>query len=151
VSERGIRRRPCSFDSVISPRDLGKSKRVAQTRDFQRVCGLGLVVRGIIWCRSRLRRRVLSDRFFFLSCRVLPPRRDLSESEFAGRARVVQERRKLQGFLLNPVKAGRVSRPEDWKGSSGHDDTGTWGAPTGTGSPIPADRIPLPTDPRTRI
>jgi putative transposase len=49
---------------------------------------------------SRLRRWVLSDRFFFLSCRVLPTRQNLRESEFALLAQVIRERRKQHGFLL---------------------------------------------------
>ena len=83
---------------------------------------------------------------FFLSCRVLPARQKLSESEFAILAEVIWERRKL-----NRVKAGRVERPDDWKSSSGHGDTRTIGAPAGAGSPIPVHRITLPADPRTRI
>jgi hypothetical protein len=43
---------------------------------------------------SRLRRLVLSDRVFFLSCRVLPTRQDLTEREFEIFARVIRERRK---------------------------------------------------------
>ena len=172
---------------------------------------------------SRLRRLVLSDRFFFLSCRVLPTRQILSEFDFATLAHVIMERRKEHGFFLrawvflpdhghaiisprfpltisrvleaikvgatlrinrrrgergvllqgrffdralrtareyqekveyrhlNPVKAGLVRRAEDWKWSSVHDYTGTVRAPAGAGSPIPVDRINLPTDPRTRI
>jgi putative transposase len=172
---------------------------------------------------SRLRRLVLSDRFFFLSCRVLPTRRNLSEPEFATLAQVMSERRKQHGFLLtawvslpdhwhaivypsfpltisrvlqaikvgatlrinrrrgergallqrrffdralrtvredhekvedihlNPVKAGLVRRPDDWKWSSVHDYTGTLRALAGAGSPIPVDRITLPADLRTRI
>lgn len=172
---------------------------------------------------SRLRRLVLSDRFFFLSCRVLPTRRTLNESEFACLAQVVQERRKAHGFLLtawvflsdhwhaiifprfprtiarvlesikvgatlrlnrarrergmlfqgryfdralctvkeynekveyihlNPVKAGFVTRPEDWPWSSVHDYTGSWRAAWGPGSPIPVDRIVLPADEQTRL
>lgn len=49
---------------------------------------------------SRLRRLVLPDRFFFLSCRVLPTRQKLTEHEFAVLARVLRERRKEHGFLL---------------------------------------------------
>jgi putative transposase len=49
---------------------------------------------------SRLRRLVLSDRWFFISCRVLPHRRVLSASEFADLARVIHERRGQHGFLL---------------------------------------------------
>ncbi len=100
---------------------------------------------------SRLRRLVLSERFFFLSCRVLPTRHKLSESEFATLARVILERRKQHGFLLNPVKGGLVQRPEDWKRSSVRDYTGTVRAPAGAGSPIPVDRIMLPAHPHTRI
>ena len=49
---------------------------------------------------SRLRRLVVSDRWFFISCRLLPRRRMLSELEFAGLARVIDERRQKHGFLL---------------------------------------------------
>lgn len=172
---------------------------------------------------SRLRRLVLSDRFFFLSCRVLPTRRTLSESEFALLAQVMRERREQHGFLLtawvflldhwhaiiyptfpltisrvlesvkvaathrinhhrgeegmllqgqffdralrtvreyqekvayihlNPVKAGLVERPEDWKWSSVRDYTGTVRGPAGVGSTLPVDRFTLPADPCTRI
>ena len=54
----------------------------------------------IIPAMSRLRRRVLSDRFFFISCRVLPVRSILSESEFACLARTIQERREEHQLLL---------------------------------------------------
>ncbi len=50
---------------------------------------------------SRLRRLVVSDRWFFVTCRVLPRRRILSESEFACLARVIHERREEHGFLLS--------------------------------------------------
>lgn len=172
---------------------------------------------------SRLRRMVLSDRYFFISCRVHCLRRKLSESEFACLANVVRARRKAHGFLLtawvflpdhwhaiifprspltisrvlesikvgatlrinssrgeggvflqgrffdhalrtvkeynervdyihlNPVRAGLVKRPEDWPWSSVHDFTGSLRKPSGRGSPIPVDRILLPTDERTRI
>jgi len=101
---------------------------------------------------------VLSDRFFFLSCRVLPTRRNLSESEFATLAHVIWERRKQHEFLLTawvfvfePGQAGLGPRPDDWKWSSVHNYTGTVRAPAGAGSPIPVERISLPADPRTRI
>jgi putative transposase len=182
-------------------------------------------------CISRLRRLVLSDRFFFISCRVHRLRRNLNEAEFACLAEVVRERRKVHRFLLtawvflpdhwhaiifprspltisramesikvsgtrminadrgergvllqgrffdralrtvkeynekvayihwNPVKAGLVKRPEDcpvptgsrekWSGI--HDYTGTVNAPCGNGSPIPVDRILMPSDDRRRI
>jgi REP element-mobilizing transposase RayT len=49
---------------------------------------------------SRLRRLVLTDRFFFVTCRVLRRRNPLSETEFECLARVITERRKHHGFLL---------------------------------------------------
>ncbi len=59
---------------------------------------------------SRLRRLVLSDRFFFLSCRLLPTRQNLSESEFAILAQVMRERRKQHGFVLTAW----VFLPDHW-------------------------------------
>jgi putative transposase len=59
---------------------------------------------------SRLRRLVLSDRWFFISCRLLPGRRILSESEFACLARVIHERREEHGFLLTAW----VFLPDHW-------------------------------------
>jgi REP element-mobilizing transposase RayT len=59
---------------------------------------------------SRLRRLVLSDRWFFISCRVLPHRRVLSASEFADLARVIHERRSKHGFLFT----ARASLPDHW-------------------------------------
>jgi len=172
---------------------------------------------------SRLRRWVLSDRFFFITCRVHRLRRKLSEEEFRCLAGVIEERRGVHRFLLtawvflpdhwhaiifprspltisklmesvkvsatrlinadrgergvllqgrffdralcavkeyndkvayihgNPVKAGLVERPEDWKWSSVHDYTETLNAPSGEGCPIPVDRILMPSDERTRI
>jgi REP-associated tyrosine transposase len=166
---------------------------------------------------------VLSDRFFFITCRVYRPRSELNETEFSILAEVVRERRKKYRFLLaawvllpdhwhaiifprspltisrviesikvsgtrlinnrrgergvllqgrffdralrtvkeyhdkvayihwNPVKAGWVKRPEDWKWSSIHDYTGTVNTPSGKGSPIPIDRIMMPSDERRRI
>src|SRR5579859_714317 len=179
---------------------------------------------GVIMRRmSRLRRMVLSDRFFFVTCRVYRPRGKLNESEFSVLAEVIRERRKKHRFLftgwvflpdhwhaiifprspltisaamesikvsatrlinnrrgergvlmqgrffdralrtvkeyhekieymhLNPVKAGLVKRPEDWKWSSVLDFTGSVNAPSGQGSPIPVDRILMPSDERRRI
>jgi putative transposase len=59
---------------------------------------------------SRLRRLVLSDRFFFVTCRLLPRRRNLGESEFAWLARVIRERRRKHGFLLTAW----VFLPDHW-------------------------------------
>ena len=47
-----------------------------------------------------LRRLVLSNRFFFVSCRLLRSRQELSESEFDCLAQVIRARRKRHGFLL---------------------------------------------------
>ena len=122
---------------------------------------------------SRLRRLVVSDRWFFVTCRVLPRRGILSASEFGCLARVIQERREEHGFLLSAgvflpdhghaiiyppypltistVKAGLVSRPEDWRWSSVHDYTGTINQAPITPSGLSVDRVSLPADPRTRI
>ncbi len=59
---------------------------------------------------SRLRRLVVSDRWFFITSRVLPRRRMLSDSEFALLARAIQERREEHGFLLTAW----VFLPDHW-------------------------------------
>jgi REP-associated tyrosine transposase len=172
---------------------------------------------------SRLRRMVLSDRFFFITCRVHRLLRNLDDGEFAVLGEVVRERRKAHRFLLtvwvflpdhwraiifprspltisrvmeaikvgstkriyagrgergvfmqgrffdralrtvkeynekvayihwNPVKAGLVQRPEDWKWSSFRDYTGSVNKAEGKGSPIPIDRIMMQSDERRRI
>ena len=172
---------------------------------------------------SRLRRLVVSDRWLFVTCRILPRRRILSPSEFGCLARAIHERREEHGFLLsawvflpdhghaiiyppypltictvmesikggatkrinrsrreagvlmeprffdralrtvkeyhekvwyihlNPVKAGLVSRPEDWPWSSVHDYTGTINHAPITPSGLAVDRVSLPADLRARI
>jgi putative transposase len=77
----------------------------------------------------------------------------LWQERFFDRAlRTVREyHEKVEYIHLNPVKAGLVQRPDDWKWSSARDYTGTVQEPEGEGSPIPVDRINLPADPRTRI
>jgi putative transposase len=164
---------------------------------------VGLLPSAIITRMSRLRRLVLSDRWFFITCRVLPRRRHLSDSEFATWAEVIAERRAEHRFLLtawvflpdhwhaifyprhpltisrvmeaikdgatkrvnhsrretgtlwqprffdralrtmeeynakveyihwNPVRAGLVSRPEEWPWKSVHDYTGSVQRPVG--------------------
>jgi REP element-mobilizing transposase RayT len=64
---------------------------------------------------SRLRRLVLSDRFFFITCRLLAHRGRLEEPEFECLARVVRERREKHHFLLtawvflpDPAAAGHA-------------------------------------------
>jgi putative transposase len=59
---------------------------------------------------SRLRRLVLSDRFFFITCRLLAHRRRLGEPEFERLARVVGERREKYHFLLTAW----VFLPDHW-------------------------------------
>ncbi|MGO8816222.1 MAG: transposase [Terriglobia bacterium] len=49
---------------------------------------------------SRLRRLVVSDSWFFITCRVLLWRGILTASEFACLGGVIHERRKKHGFLL---------------------------------------------------
>ncbi len=103
---------------------------------------------------SRLRRLVVSDSWFFITCRVLPWRGTLTASEFACLGGVIHESRKKHGFLLihlNPVKAGSAKRPEDWPWSSIHDYTGNLTDAPVTPSGLSVDRVLLPADPRTRI
>ena len=59
---------------------------------------------------SRLHLLVLSDRFFFITCRVLRCRGALEESEFQCLARVVRERREKHQFLLTAW----VFLPDHW-------------------------------------
>jgi REP element-mobilizing transposase RayT len=63
-------------------------------REFRIV---GSLPRAIITRMSRLRRLVLSEGWFFVTCRVL---RHLSDSEFATLAQVIAERRAKHGFPL---------------------------------------------------
>jgi len=59
---------------------------------------------------SRLRRLVVSDRWFFITCRLLPRRGILSPGEFACLARVIHERREEHGFRLSAW----VFLPDHW-------------------------------------
>ena len=59
---------------------------------------------------SRLRRLVVSDRFFFVTCRLLPRREKLQGSEFERLAHVVRERREKYHFLLTAW----VFLPDHW-------------------------------------
>ena len=59
---------------------------------------------------SRLRRLVLSDRWFFVTCRVLPRRGILSPAEFASLAQVIHQRREKHRFLLTAW----VFLPDHW-------------------------------------
>ena len=59
---------------------------------------------------SRLRRLVLCERFFFVTCRVHRSRGNLNEPEFGCLARAIAERRRAQGFLLTAW----VLLPDHW-------------------------------------
>ncbi|MGH9455640.1 MAG: REP-associated tyrosine transposase [Terriglobia bacterium] len=172
---------------------------------------------------SRLRRLVLCDRFFFVTCRVFHGHSHLGESEFELLAEAIQSRRAAQGFRLtawvflpdhwhailfprypatisgvmesikvsstrqinarrnaagrlwqgrffdralrtvreyhemvnymhlNPMKAGLVSKAEEWKWSSVHDYTGSVAAPAGAERLLAVDRVLLPAEGTTRI
>jgi hypothetical protein len=58
---------------------------------------------------------------------------------------------KVEYIHLNPVKAGLVSRPEEWPWSSVHDYAGSVERPMATPSGLCVDRTLLPADERTRI
>ena len=66
--------------------------------------------RPIIAPMSRLRRLVISNRWFFVTCRILPRRGRLTYSEFACLAQVIRERRQEHGFLLSAW----VFLPDHW-------------------------------------
>ena len=59
---------------------------------------------------SRLRRLVVSDRWFFVACRLLRRRRILAPAEFATLEAVIGERRAEHGFLLTAW----VFLPDHW-------------------------------------
>jgi len=59
---------------------------------------------------SRLRRLVLSDRYFFVTCNLLRTRNPLKEDDFGTLARVVNARRREHGFLLTAW----VFLPDHW-------------------------------------
>jgi putative transposase len=117
---------------------------------------------------SRLRRLVLSDRFFFVTSRLM-------ESTKVGSTLRINAKRKESGLFwqprffdralrtvgeycekveylhLNPVRAGLVKRAEDWPWSSVHDHTGGAHHPPATPRGLAIDRVLLPADGRTRI
>ena len=59
---------------------------------------------------SRVRRLAVSERFFFITCRLLPLRGRLSGADFECLARVVRERRRKYHFLLTAW----VFLPDHW-------------------------------------
>ena len=58
---------------------------------------------------------------------------------------------KVEYIRLNPVRAGLVSRAEEWPWSSVHDYTGGVLCPVATPSGLRIDRVVLPADEQTRI
>ncbi len=77
----------------------------------------------------------------------------LWQGRFFDRAwRTVKEyHEKVEYIHQNPVKAGLVSRAEDWRWSSVHDYAGTVNRPPAAKSISGIDRVLLPADERTRI
>ena len=61
---------------------------------------------------SRLRRLVVLDRWFLITCRLLPRRRILPAAEFSTLAQVIDERRSEHGFSLTAW----VFLPDHWHG-----------------------------------
>jgi putative transposase len=59
---------------------------------------------------SRLRRLVLSDRYFFVTCNLRPRRNRLGEADFECLAAVINARRALHGFHLTAW----VFLPDHW-------------------------------------
>ena len=59
---------------------------------------------------SRLRRLVVFDRYFFVTCNLLRARRRLHAGDFEVLARVIRERREEHGFLLTTW----VFLPDHW-------------------------------------
>jgi putative transposase len=59
---------------------------------------------------SRLRRMVLWDRYFFITCNLLRTKRLLNDTDFDILARVIRARRQEHGFIL----AAWVFLPDHW-------------------------------------
>jgi hypothetical protein len=65
--------------------------------------------------------------------------------------RLTEYNAKVEYIHWNPVKAGLVSRREEWRWSSAHDYTGSVQCPVATPSGQAVNRGLLPADKRTRI
>jgi hypothetical protein len=94
---------------------------------------------------SGLRRLVVSDRWFFITCRLLARRRILSESEFSCVARAFSTSVARNKGSCSPPGCFCLTTgmPYSLQGSLNH-------APT-TPSGLSVDRVLLPADERTRI
>lgn len=79
--------------------------------------------------------------------------RELWQARFFDRAlRTVKEyNEKVEYIHLNPVKAGLVRRPQDWRWSSVNEYSGMSAAMQKQRCGLIIDRVRLPSDPRTRI
>jgi len=78
---------------------------------------------------------------------------ELWQARFFDRAlRTVQEyNEKVEYLHLNPVRAGWVSRPEDWRWSSYHEYAGMSAEEQNRSCGLIIDRVRMPSDPRARI
>ena len=86
------------------------------TEKSRRVCGFQTL--RFLFCErtviignvSRLRRLVLSDRYFFITCRLFHSRSHLSQYEFECLTKVIEARRQAHGFLVTAW----VFLPDHW-------------------------------------
>ena len=78
---------------------------------------------------------------------------ELWQPRFFDRAlRTVKEyNEKVEYIHLNPVRAGLVSRPQDWKWSSHNEYAGVTAAEQKSRCGLTIDRVRMPADPLTRI
>jgi hypothetical protein len=78
---------------------------------------------------------------------------ELWQPRFFDRAlRTVKEyNEKVEYIHLNPVRAGLVSRPEDWRWSSYNEYAGLSAEEQNERCGLIVDRVRMPSDPRARI
>ena len=78
---------------------------------------------------------------------------ELWQARFFDRAlRTVKEyNEKVEYIHMNPVRAGLVSRPQDWRWSSFNEYAGTTSDEQKQRCGLVIDRVRMPSDPRTRI
>jgi putative transposase len=78
---------------------------------------------------------------------------ELWQPRFFDRAlRTVKEyNKKVEYIHLNPVRAGLVSRPEDWRWSSYNEYAGMSAGEQNERCGLIVDRVTMPSDPRARI
>jgi len=78
---------------------------------------------------------------------------ELWQARFFDRAlRTVKEyNEKVEYIHLNPVRAGLVGRPQDWRWSSVNEYSGISATEQKRRCGLTIDRVRIPSDPRTRI